>query len=311
MSTQAQLGEQMRALTQAQQMLQSETSRLSRALRSPNVRGPVGRAPAPPRARECRPDRGQPLRAQGIDQTEDGRLTPDAIVKLPGGKNVVLDAKVPLSAYLEAAETDDETKREAKLRDHARQVKDHVTRLANKSYWAHFQPDARHRRDVRAGRVAADIRAAGRSVAARIQHDQGSDAGQPADPDCAAPRDRLRMAAGDDRQERAGDQRPRASALRSDRQAGGALRWRRAQPRARGAGLQRRGRHAGEPGAGDGAAAEGQRRHARRPISPSRSRSTTHRGRSARRSWLACSTTSRSKGRSSTRANESRGLTAP
>jgi DNA recombination protein RmuC len=73
-------------------------------------------------------------------QTDDGRLTPDAIVKLPGGKNVVLDAKVPLSAYLEAAETDDEAKRELKMRDHARQVKDHITRLANKSYWAHFQP---------------------------------------------------------------------------------------------------------------------------------------------------------------------------
>src|SRR4029079_10449500 len=73
-------------------------------------------------------------------QTDDGRLTPDAIVKLPGGKNVVLDAKVPLSAYLEAAETDDDAKRESKMRDHARQVKEHITRLANKSYWAHFQP---------------------------------------------------------------------------------------------------------------------------------------------------------------------------
>src|SRR6185295_4457575 len=73
-------------------------------------------------------------------QTDDGRLTPDAIVKLPGGKNVVLDAKVPASAYLEAAETDDDAKRESKMRDHARQVKEHITRLANKTYWAHFQP---------------------------------------------------------------------------------------------------------------------------------------------------------------------------
>jgi DNA recombination protein RmuC len=139
-STQAQLGEQMRALTQAQHMLQSETSRLSRALRSPNVRGQWGELQLRRVLENAGLIEGSHYELKESIQTEDGRLTPDAIVKLPGGKNVVLDAKVPLSAYLEAAETDDETKREAKLRDHARQVKDHVTRLANKSYWAHFQP---------------------------------------------------------------------------------------------------------------------------------------------------------------------------
>jgi DNA recombination protein RmuC len=139
-STQAQLGEQMRALTQAQQMLQSETSRLSRALRSPNVRGQWGELQLRRVLENAGLIEGSHYELKESIQTEDGRLTPDAIVKLPGGKNVVLDAKVPLSAYLEAAETDDEIKREAKLRDHARQVKDHITRLANKSYWAHFQP---------------------------------------------------------------------------------------------------------------------------------------------------------------------------
>jgi len=73
-------------------------------------------------------------------QTEGGRLTPDAVIKLPGGKNVVVDAKVPLTAYLEAAEAENDQARDLKLRDHARQVKDHVNRLANKTYWAHFQP---------------------------------------------------------------------------------------------------------------------------------------------------------------------------
>src|SRR5688572_7244246 len=139
-STQAQLGEQMRALTQAQQMLQSETSRLSRALRSPNVRGQWGELQLRRVLENAGLIEGSHYELKESIQTEDGRLTPDAIVKLPGGKNVVLDAKVPLSAYLEAAETDDETKREARLRDHARQVKEHITRLANKSYWAHFQP---------------------------------------------------------------------------------------------------------------------------------------------------------------------------
>ncbi len=139
-STQAQLGEQMRALTQAQHMLQSETSRLSRALRSPNVRGQWGELQLRRVLENAGLIEGSHYELKESIQTDDGRLTPDAIVKLPGGKNVVLDAKVPLSAYLEAAETDDEPTRAVKMRDHARQVKDHITRLANKSYWAHFQP---------------------------------------------------------------------------------------------------------------------------------------------------------------------------
>ncbi|MGH9308692.1 MAG: DNA recombination protein RmuC [Vicinamibacterales bacterium] len=139
-STHAQLAEQMRALTQAQQMLQSETSRLSRALHSPNVRGQWGELQLRRVLEQAGLVEGSHYELKESIQTEDGRLTPDAVVKLPGGKNVVLDAKVPLSAYLEAAETDDEVKRDAKLRDHARQVREHINRLANKSYWAHFQP---------------------------------------------------------------------------------------------------------------------------------------------------------------------------
>jgi DNA recombination protein RmuC len=139
-STQAQLGEQLRALTQAQQMLQSETGRLARALRSPNIRGQWGELQLRRVLENAGLVEGSHYELKESIQTEEGRLTPDAIVKLPGGKNVVLDAKVPLTAYLEAAETDDEARRDARVRDHAKQVKDHVTRLANKTYWAHFQP---------------------------------------------------------------------------------------------------------------------------------------------------------------------------
>lgn len=139
-STHAQVAEQMRALTQAQQMLQSETSRLSRALHSSNVRGQWGELQLRRVLEHAGLVEGSHYELKESIQTEEGRLTPDAVVKLPGGKNVVLDAKVPLSAYLDAADTDDEVKRDAKLRDHARQVREHITRLANKSYWAHFQP---------------------------------------------------------------------------------------------------------------------------------------------------------------------------
>jgi DNA recombination protein RmuC len=139
-STHAQLAEQMRALTQAQHMLQTETGRLARALRSPNVRGQWGELQLRRALENAGLVEGIHYELKESTRSEDGRLTPDAIVKLPGGKNVVVDAKVPLTAYLEAAETDDEAKRQVKLHDHARQVKDHITRLANKSYWAHFQP---------------------------------------------------------------------------------------------------------------------------------------------------------------------------
>ena len=61
-------------------------------------------------------------------------------VRLPGGKNVVVDAKAPLEAYLDAHECDDESIREAKLRDHARQVRAHMTQLSSRSYWDHLEP---------------------------------------------------------------------------------------------------------------------------------------------------------------------------
>src|SRR4028119_1991543 len=69
---------------------------------------------------------------------DDGRLRPDLLVRLPGGKLVVVDAKAPLDAYLSAAEAGDDATREARLRDHARQVRDHVGRLSAKAYWGQF-----------------------------------------------------------------------------------------------------------------------------------------------------------------------------
>jgi DNA recombination protein RmuC len=136
----AQLAEQIRSLTQAQQVLHGETSRLSRALRSPNVRGQWGELQLRRVLEIAGMVQGSHYELKESVLGEEGRLTPDVIVKLPGGKNVVVDAKVPLNAYLDASECDEDGARDARLREHARQVKDHVTRLAGKSYWAHFQP---------------------------------------------------------------------------------------------------------------------------------------------------------------------------
>jgi DNA recombination protein RmuC len=134
------LAEQLKSLQLSQQMLQTETGRLVQALRSPNVRGQWGElqlrrvVEAAGMLEYCDFDLKESVSADGA------RLTPDMVVRLPGGKNVVVDAKVPASAYLDAMEMEDAVLRETKMRDHARQVRDHVVRLGNKTYWQHFQP---------------------------------------------------------------------------------------------------------------------------------------------------------------------------
>jgi DNA recombination protein RmuC len=134
------LAEQLRSLTHAQLALQSETGKLARALRSPNVRGQWGELQLRRVLEAAGMMEGSHFELKETVLGEDGRLTPDVIVKLPGGKNVVVDAKVPLTAFLAAIDCDDESQRDGNLRDHARQVKDHAVRLGNKRYWAHFQP---------------------------------------------------------------------------------------------------------------------------------------------------------------------------
>ena len=139
-STQAQLSEQIRSLTQSQHLLHTETNRLARALRSPNVRGQWGELQLRRVLENAGMVQGDHYELKESVLGEEGRLTPDVIVKLPGGKNVVVDAKVPLTAFLEASDCEVDADREARLREHARQVKDHISRLAGKAYWTHFQP---------------------------------------------------------------------------------------------------------------------------------------------------------------------------
>jgi DNA recombination protein RmuC len=72
--------------------------------------------------------------------TDDGALRPDVVVKLPGGKSLVIDAKTPMEAYLQALEAPSEPERRAKLAEHARNIREHMKLLGMKSYWKQFQP---------------------------------------------------------------------------------------------------------------------------------------------------------------------------
>jgi DNA recombination protein RmuC len=78
--------------------------------------------------------------SQPVAGNEDGRFRPDLLVRLPGGKNIVVDAKTPLEAYLASTDAPDDVSRRARLQDHARQVRAHVAALGRKQYWEQFDP---------------------------------------------------------------------------------------------------------------------------------------------------------------------------
>ena len=129
----SQLSEQLRTLAVT-------TTNLERALRTPNVRGGWGEV----QLRRVVEMAGMINHCHFVEKkaasSDDGRFIPDLIIKLPGGRNIIVDAKVPYIAYREAVEASTEAMRTARLKDHARQLREHIIQLSSKKYWDQFQP---------------------------------------------------------------------------------------------------------------------------------------------------------------------------
>lgn len=136
----ASLAEQVKAMRDASELLRGETSQLTSALRSSQVRGRWGEL----QLRRVVEAAGMLNRVDFFEQesvrTDDGAQRPDMIVRLAGGKQLVVDAKVAFLGYLEAAEATDPDARAAGMAAHARQVRAHIDSLAAKKYWEQFTP---------------------------------------------------------------------------------------------------------------------------------------------------------------------------
>jgi DNA recombination protein RmuC len=136
----AALTEQVMVARQSSDELRAQTQALVTALRRPEARGRWGEM----QLRRVAEMAGMNARCDFDEQvsvtTDDGLLRPDMVIRLAGGKNIVVDSKVSLAAYLEAAATTDDSVREKRLDAHARHLREHVDRLAAKAYWAALSP---------------------------------------------------------------------------------------------------------------------------------------------------------------------------
>ena len=133
------LSEQLKAFAADQARLRLETGHLVQALRKPSVRGQWGEIQLRRVVELAGMLEHCDFEEQVVGSGEGGARRPDLIVHLPAGKTVIVDAKTPLEAYLDALETEDESKRAAFLARHAQQVRDHITGLSKKSYWEQFE----------------------------------------------------------------------------------------------------------------------------------------------------------------------------
>lgn len=133
------LKQQVNDMIITQKSLKDETNHLASALRTPSVRGRWGEM----QLRRVVELAGMIEHCDFDEQVEilgeEKNVRPDMIIYLPGNRQIIVDAKAPLAAYLEALETNDEKSKKDLLKRHARQIRDHVSALANKGYWTQFE----------------------------------------------------------------------------------------------------------------------------------------------------------------------------
>ena len=132
--------EQVKTLASSQQQLQAETGNLVKALRTPHVRGRWGEIQLRRVVELAGMVQYCDFSEQETIANEDGRLRPDVIVRLPGNRTIVVDAKVPFEAFYESISTADDAIRLERLKEHARLVRAHIGALSRKSYWEAVQP---------------------------------------------------------------------------------------------------------------------------------------------------------------------------
>lgn len=135
-----QLGEQLEGLATANLRLNAETAKLSTALGGTRTAGTWGELQLRRVVELAGMTEHCDFAEQQVFETDQGRARPDLVVRMPGGVNVVVDAKAPTEAYREAAAEADPAARLEKLKAHAGKVREHVDALASKDYWAHLQP---------------------------------------------------------------------------------------------------------------------------------------------------------------------------
>jgi len=135
-----QLQEQVRALLESSKHLREETTKLTQALRRPQVRGRWGEIQLRRVVELAGMMEHCDFTPQVSVEADEGRLRPDLVVHLPGEKSIVVDAKAPLEAYLEAIEAPDEATRRELLKEHARQVREHIRNLGRKAYFEQVSP---------------------------------------------------------------------------------------------------------------------------------------------------------------------------
>jgi DNA recombination protein RmuC len=133
------IGERLREVAQGQEKLRTETGSLVTALRTPHVRGRWGEMQLKRVVELAGMLEYCDFRTQeSTRDDEGGLLRPDLVVKLPGGKTIVVDSKVPLDAYFDAVNCEDVELKRAHLARHAAQLRDHITKLGQKRYWRQF-----------------------------------------------------------------------------------------------------------------------------------------------------------------------------